>query len=98
MLMGFARDHFGSVGVLTSAGLLGLTDMDALTLSMTRLAGQPEQVRLAALAMAIGVLANTSLKLAATLAIGTARFRRLAGLGLLLLGSASGLGLWLGIH
>lgn len=98
MVMVYVRDHFGSTGVLTSAGMLGLTDMDALTLSMTRMAGQPELVGLAAMAMAVGVLANTCLKLTVTLILGAARFRWLAGFGLLLLGAASGLGLWLGTH
>jgi len=98
MIMVFMRDHFGVAGVLTSAGVLGLTDMDALTLSMSRLAGQPGQLQLAAVAIAIGVLSNTALKLTVILTLGTARFRRLAGMGLLLLGAASGLGLWIGTH
>ncbi|MBK8005630.1 MAG: DUF4010 domain-containing protein [Gemmatimonadetes bacterium] len=96
MVMVAVRQHFGHVGVLASAGLLGLTDMDALTLSMTRLAAEADLVGLAALAMAVGVLANTGLKLAVALAIGGGRFRRAAGGGLLLLGLASALGLWLG--
>ncbi len=96
MVMVFVREHFGAAGVLASAGLLGLTDMDALTLSMTRLAGQPGQVALAALAVAVGVLANTCLKLAAALILGSARLRRLAAAGLGLLGAASAFGLWLG--
>jgi uncharacterized membrane protein (DUF4010 family) len=98
MVMVFVREQFGAAGVLTSAGLLGLTDMDALTLSMSRLAGQPGQLDLAAVAVAVGVLANTALKLTAALALGAAGFRRRAGLGLGLLGAASALGLWLGTH
>lgn len=38
MAIHLVQDRFGSAGVITSAALLGLTDMDALTLSMTRLA------------------------------------------------------------
>lgn len=98
MIMVFVRDQFGAAGVLTSAGLLGLTDMDALTLSMSRLAGQPGQLDLAAMAVAVGVLANTALKLAVAVALGATRFRRRAGLGLGVLGAASVLGLWLGTH
>lgn len=96
MLMVFVRDHFGAVGVLTSAGLLGLTDMDALTLSMSRMAEDHDLVDLAALAMAVGVIANTSLKLTVSLVLGAAAFRRRAGAGLVLLGAASALGLWIG--
>lgn len=96
MVMVAVRQRFGHIGVLASAGLLGLTDMDALTLSMTRLAAEPDLVELAALAMALGVLANTALKLTVALALGDAHFRRAAGGGLLLLGLAGGLGVWLG--
>jgi uncharacterized membrane protein (DUF4010 family) len=95
MAMNLVRDRFGDVGVLTSSALLGLTDMDALTLSMSRLAAD-EGVRLAATAMAIGVLANTILKLSVVVVLGAGEFRRRASLGLLLLGAASVLGLFLG--
>jgi hypothetical protein len=70
--------------------------MDALTLSMTRLAAEPEMLRLAALAMAVGVFSNTILKLAAVVTVGQAEFRRRAGLSLLLLAAASVAGLWIG--
>ncbi len=88
-----ARDIWGTPGVLTSAAVLGLTDMDALTFSMTRLAGTSGMVDVAAKAIAIGILANTVLKLALTLALGSVPFRRVASVGLALLGLASGLGL-----
>ena len=35
--MAFARDRFGTAGVYRVAALSGLTDMDALTLSTSRL-------------------------------------------------------------
>lgn len=96
MAMAFVRDRFGAGGILTSAALLGLTDMDALTLSMTRLGAEPMMLHLAALAMAVGVLSNTLVKLAVVLSIGAAGFRRRAALGLLALALASGAGIWLG--
>jgi hypothetical protein len=69
--------------------------MDALTLSMSRLAAD-EGVRLAATAMAIGVLANTILKLSVVVTLGSGEFRRKAALGLIALGAASIVGLLLG--
>jgi uncharacterized membrane protein (DUF4010 family) len=87
-----ARDTFGSPGILTSAFLLGLTDMDALTFSMARLG----DVTLAAQAIAVGMLANTLLKGAVALALGDRTLRRVAGGGLTALGVASVVGLWLG--
>jgi uncharacterized membrane protein (DUF4010 family) len=76
---------WGSAGVLGSAALLGLTDMDALTYSMARLgaAGDPA---LAARAIAVGLLSNTVLKLGLVLVLGSPRFRRVAGAGLAALG------------
>ncbi len=95
MAMMVVRERFGNTGVLASAGLLGLTDMDALTLSMCRLAAD-EGVQLAATAMAVGVLANTVLKLSVVVVLGGGEFRRRAALGLVALGGASVVGLLLG--
>jgi uncharacterized membrane protein (DUF4010 family) len=95
MAMSLVRDQFGNAGVLATSALLGLTDMDALTLSMSRLAAD-EGVRLAATAMAIGVLANTILKLSVVVTLGSGEFRRKAALGLIALGAASIVGLLLG--
>ncbi len=95
MAMSLVRDRFGDIGVLASSALLGLTDMDALTMSMSRLAAD-DGVRLAATAMAIGVLANTILKLSVVVVLGAGEFRRRASLGLLALGAASVAGLLLG--
>jgi uncharacterized membrane protein (DUF4010 family) len=96
MAMSFVRDQFGVTGVLWSSALLGLTDVDALSLAMSRLAGEPGRVALAATAVSIGVLANSLLKSAIVLTVGAGEFRRRAGLGLLALVAASALGLWLG--
>lgn len=97
-VMALVRSRFGVTGVIASASLIGITDMDALTLSMSRLASEPEMLRLAALAMAVGVLSNTVLKFLLVVTMGVGDFRRRAGLGLLGLGLASGLGLWLGLR
>jgi uncharacterized membrane protein (DUF4010 family) len=95
MLMTVARERFGSPGVLTSAAFLGLTDMDALAFSMSRLAAETGLQRLAAQAMLVGILANTALKFSVVLGLGRGEFRRIAGLGLAAIGAAAGVGLWL---
>jgi uncharacterized membrane protein (DUF4010 family) len=95
LLVPLIKEVWGAPGVLTSAGLLGLTDMDALTFAMARLADGADPVALGAKAIAVGILANSLLKLALTLVLGTAPFRRVASWGLLALGGASALGLWL---
>ncbi|MEO8479047.1 MAG: MgtC/SapB family protein [Gemmatimonadota bacterium] len=84
----------GNPGVLASAGLLGLTDMDALTFAMTQLASDNAQTHLAALAIAIGVISNTILKSTVVLTLGSARFRYLAITALAAIGAASAAALW----
>ena len=85
MAIEYVRSTFGSPGVLVSAGLLGLTDMDALTLSMNRLGGSIDAVALASRAIAIGVCSNAALKLTVTLLVGASRYRLLAASGLVAL-------------
>lgn len=86
MAIAFIRSRFGTTGILVSAGLLGLTDMDALTLSMNRLGGNGETIALAAQAIAVGVSANAVLKLSVVLVLGRGsyRLRAATGLGVLL--------------
>jgi hypothetical protein len=59
--------------------VLGLTDVDALTVSMARGVAETGSAELAAVAIAIGALANTVLKLTLALFFGGARFRAIAG-------------------
>lgn len=91
MAIQFVRGAFGAVGILVSAGLLGLTDMDALTLSMNRLGSTPGMVPLAAQAIAIGVAANAVLKIGVTLLLGARgyRWRAASGLAVLLVVGAA---------
>lgn len=91
----FAGTRYGAGGLYGSAALLGLTDMDALTFSMSRLGEAEVPNVVAARAILIGIGTNTLLKLAAAAALGSARFRRVAGLGLAALAVAAGAGWWL---
>jgi uncharacterized membrane protein (DUF4010 family) len=87
-----ASGFWGSGGVFASAAALGLTDVDALTFSMSRY-GQDAAVReLAARAIALGVLVNTLFKLGLALVLGSRAFHRVALPGLVLAASlAAGL-------
>jgi hypothetical protein len=78
--------------VLSSAAVLGLTDMDALTYSMTRL-GSTGEAGLAAQAILVGMLANTALKLMLVVSLGSPVFRRAAAPGLFALAVATATGL-----
>lgn len=96
LAIAFVQGRWGSSGILTSAALLGLTDTDALTVAMNRLGNTPDAAWLGAQAIAVGVLSNTVLKLGLTLTLGTRPFQRVASVGLVALGVASVVGLWVG--
>lgn len=72
------RELWGASGVFTSAAVLGLTDVDALTVSMARVADTMSPA-VAATAIAIGVLANTVMKLGLALFLGSRRFQLITG-------------------
>jgi uncharacterized membrane protein (DUF4010 family) len=75
IVVGVARGRWGDAGTLSTAAVLGLTDVDALTVSMAREVGSTGSLDTAALAIAIGVLANTVLKTGLALTFGGSRFR-----------------------
>ena len=95
MLIAYVSSTIGASGVLASAALLGLTDLDALTLSMSRLGTTPDLVRLAARAIAVGLLGNSALKIVLAIAFGAPRYRRLAVSGLAALAVTTAVSLWL---
>lgn len=67
---------WGESGVLTTAAVLGLTDVDALTMSMARAETSAE---LAARAIGVGIAANTALKFGLAVALSSPSFRAIAG-------------------
>ncbi len=93
-VIAFMQQRVGNTGVLMSATLLGLTDMDALTFSMARLGNDPQMTLVAAQAIGIGVLSNTALKIGVSIGFGASGYRWRVALGLLALAAASGIGLW----
>lgn len=91
-VVAWVQQTAGETGVLASATLTGLTDVDALTVSMARYGASAAHVGVAASAMAIGILSNTMLKLTLVLVLGTRRYRWYATAGLATLAAATGLG------
>jgi uncharacterized membrane protein (DUF4010 family) len=83
------RQIWGGAGLLVTGAILGLTDMDALTISMARSADDPPMLLHASRAIAMGVLSNTVFKGAVALILGRGAVRTLAPLGLLLSAAAS---------
>jgi uncharacterized membrane protein (DUF4010 family) len=83
------RSYWGETGLLLSGAVLGLTDVDALTISMAKSAEGQISTQIAAKAIAIGILSNTVLKLLLGTLIGRGRFRRLTPAWLAIMAIAS---------
>lgn len=73
------RGLFGSAGLLASGAVLGLTDVDALTISMAKSVSDGVAPETAAQAIAIGILANCALKAIMAAALGTREFGQRTG-------------------
>lgn len=92
-----AEQRFGAGGLYLAGALAGLTDTDAVALSMSSLAAAtPASLLPAAHTVLIAVLANTAAKTGLCLGLGAPALRRAivpAALSLMLVGAAAG---WLG--
>jgi uncharacterized membrane protein (DUF4010 family) len=84
----YMRLWVGDIGLMAGGFVLGLTDTDALTMSMTRSVGTGVTIAVACRAIAIGIVANSLMKAGIALAIGSRRFKWQAGGALLLMAAA----------
>jgi uncharacterized membrane protein (DUF4010 family) len=94
-IVAFANARLGERGVFGSAALLGLVEMDALTISMARLTASGTAAEITARAVTIGLLANTVTKFVIAIVAGRGSFRPLAAVGLALMGIALAAALYL---
>lgn len=87
------QSRFGDLGVIGGAALAGLTDVDALTLSMARIAGGTDGTATATTGLVVGVVANTALKTGLAIGLGSPAYRRrvLPGMVALLVAGVIGL-------
>ena len=74
--------RWGSGALVATSAVVGLTDLDALTLSLARNAAASGGVSIAATALVAGMLSNTLLKLAVAVVVGRGWFRVVTGAGL----------------
>ena len=71
----YMRQWVGDAGLLVSGFVLGLTDVDALTLSMTRSVSTGTTIESACRAIAMGIVANSIMKTVIAVAIGNRAIR-----------------------
>lgn len=86
--------QFGDIGVRLTGVVLGLTDVDALVLSMARNTANGLSVAMAAQAIAIGGLSNTLFKMGATAILGSNAYRRAALASFGAIGATMAAALW----
>jgi uncharacterized membrane protein (DUF4010 family) len=72
----FAQVEYGTSGVFISSALAGLTDVDAVTISLSKLAEGTISGNVAALGIIIAMLANTLVKCGLVLFLGSAALSR----------------------
>jgi uncharacterized membrane protein (DUF4010 family) len=90
-IVGGVGRAFGDAGLHVAGAALGLTDVDALTISMTTMAASANGPVVAAEAIAIGILANCLMKLVLAVALGAPRFLRPTVTTLAVMATAIGL-------
>jgi uncharacterized membrane protein (DUF4010 family) len=90
------QNRWGSEALVATSAVVGLTDLDALTLSLARSAAASGAVSIATVALVAGILSNTLLKMTVALVLGRGLFRTVtaAGLGAIALTITATLVLW----
>jgi len=84
----YMRQWVGDAGLLASGFVLGLTDVDALTLSMTRSVETGTTIELACRAITMGIVANSIMKAVIAAVIGHRRFAWQTGASLVAVAAA----------
>ncbi len=83
LLVAYAQENFGDEGVYLASGISGLTDVDAITISMAQLGGERFALFVSHVSIVIGAIANSSLKLGICLLAGSTSMRKRIAMGFL---------------
>ena len=89
----YVRQWVGDSGLLASGFIVGLTDVDALTLSMTRSVATGTTIEAACRAILMGIIANAIMKTVIAFGVGTRRFAVQTGLALAAMAAAGAVAL-----
>lgn len=93
LIVSYANEQFGNRGIFVSSIIAGLTDIDAITISMTKIGGTSLPVLSAQIAIILATLSNTIVKLAISLWAGSNQLKRnvLIGYGLIFVAGILGI-------
>ncbi|MEX2589528.1 MAG: MgtC/SapB family protein, partial [Chitinophagales bacterium] len=76
LMVGFAEDYLGQLGVYFAAAISGFTQVDAITISMTNYAANNIDISVASVAILIAAFVNTFFKYALCLFFGNNNMRK----------------------
>lgn len=95
VLISYTNAYFGAGGILVSSSLAGLADVDAITITISKLAGATVELQIAGTAVLLATICNTLVKFSIALWAGSREMRKfvLIGYGLIFLAGLVGLGL-----
>ncbi|WP_051287469.1 MgtC/SapB family protein [Algoriphagus mannitolivorans] len=81
LIVSYANQNLGTAGTLISSAIAGLSDVDAITISASKLAEVKLDINTASLAILIAVMTNTLVKLGIASYAGSKELRKLLFLG-----------------
>lgn len=76
LVVSYANENLGERGILISSAIAGLSDIDAITISVSKLAGVRLDLSIASIAVLIGTISNTLIKMGIGIWAGGPTLRR----------------------
>lgn len=81
LLVSYTNKYFGQSGMYISSVIAGLTDIDAITISVSKLAGDTLSINIAQNAIILATISNTLIKIGISLWAGSAELRKFIFIG-----------------
>jgi uncharacterized membrane protein (DUF4010 family) len=76
LVVSYANEYLGEKGMLLSSAIAGLSDIDAITISVSKITGQTLSLELASNAILIATISNTFVKLGIGVWAGSTQLRK----------------------
>src|SRR5690606_4744738 len=81
LLVSYTNEHFGQSGMYISSVIAGLTDINAITISVSKLAGNSISLATAQNAIILATISNTVIKIGISLWAGSNELRKMIAIG-----------------
>ncbi|WP_111672448.1 MgtC/SapB family protein [Algoriphagus litoralis] len=76
VVVSYANENLGEGGILVSSGIAGFSDIDAISISISKLTGESLDLRIGATAILIAVISNTLVKMGIGIYAGSVALRK----------------------